>query len=388
MNGTSIVENGVANVPLSSTDEFGVVKVIGEAYGVTSSEGRLFTAKANDAQVQNGTNNFKPIVPSNQHSATFYGLAKASGDATQIQSANPVGTYTDDAKEAIQNMLGVPSNDDVVDDVQINGTSIVNNGVANVPIGSENKLGVLRPYGSFGIGAMSDGRLAIIPAVPDNIKNANNEYRPVTSLRQHQSVFYGLAKASGDSSQSASSNPVGMYTEEAKIAIQKMLGIYEAPWELIREDTFTNAEEADHIISTDANGETFELIELFLMFETPTQATEAKKGSYGQVRYYYSETAGVSTEAGAWTNAANAQAKALFGYIKIDGGLLFSATTQPIASGSAGNWRTRYSNSFAAIGSMPQGIQYGDVIDSIKRINILAVTGTGHYKLYGRRKWQ
>lgn len=35
---------------------------------------------------------------------------------------------------------------------------------------------------------------------------------------------------------------------------------------------------------------------------------------------------------------------------------------------------------------MPQGIQYGDVIDSIKRINILAVTGTGHYILYGRRK--
>ncbi|MBQ1554305.1 MAG: hypothetical protein IIZ68_02480 [Clostridia bacterium] len=40
---------------------------------------------------------------------------------------------------------------------------------------------------------------------------------------QHRSAFYGLAKAAGDSTQSASSNAVGTYTEAAKSAISQML---------------------------------------------------------------------------------------------------------------------------------------------------------------------
>ncbi len=40
-------------------------------------------------------------------SNTFYGLASAAGDATQASSNNPVGTYTDSAKQAIQSMLGM-----------------------------------------------------------------------------------------------------------------------------------------------------------------------------------------------------------------------------------------------------------------------------------------
>ena len=35
----------------------------------------------------------------------FYGLAKAAGDATQSASSNAVGTYTEDAKSAISEML-------------------------------------------------------------------------------------------------------------------------------------------------------------------------------------------------------------------------------------------------------------------------------------------
>ena len=38
-------------------------------------------------------------------------------------------------------------------------------------------------------------------------------------------VFYGLAKAAGDTTQASSGNPVGTYTEEAKAAIRAMLGI-------------------------------------------------------------------------------------------------------------------------------------------------------------------
>ena len=62
-----------------------------------------------------------------------------------------------------------------VNDVQINGSSIVVDGVADIP--------------------------------------------------QAGTVFYGLAEAAGDTAQASSGNPVGTYTEEAKAAIRAMLGI-------------------------------------------------------------------------------------------------------------------------------------------------------------------
>ena len=104
-----------------------------------------------------------------------------------------------------------------------------------------------------GIYVASDNCLSIVRAVESDAKAGNNGYRVCTPYWQHCYTFYGLAKAAGDSTQSASSNAVGVYTDSAKTAIQKMLGIYSAPWEFINEETFTNAEEADYTITTDSN---------------------------------------------------------------------------------------------------------------------------------------
>lgn len=242
------------------------------------------------AQVEDGTDGTDGISP------TVTITPITGGHRITITDAD--GSHSADVMDGTGN----------VDDVQINGTSIVTDGVANVPIGSENQNGVLRPYSTFGIGAMADGRLATIPADADNIKYANNEYRPVTPLRQHRAVFYGLAKAAGDTTQSQSSNAVGTYTENAKIAIQKMLGIYEAPWELIREDTFTNAEVATHTITTDANGEAFQLTDVLLMFETPKQDTLASRTNYGSTTFYKG-TESHTTYNGAYTQEANGAAR-------------------------------------------------------------------------------
>lgn len=104
INGTSIVEDGVANVPVATSSVFGVTK---PGNGLFASNGALIINKAPSNIVKAGTQQYAPIVPYNQHESTFYGLAKASGDTTQSQSSNPVGTYTDEAKAAIKNMLGV-----------------------------------------------------------------------------------------------------------------------------------------------------------------------------------------------------------------------------------------------------------------------------------------
>lgn len=108
VNGTSVLSQGVANVPLAGPTDKGVVGVYYESYGVKMDGGILKTVKASDAEEKAGTNNYHQVVPSNQHGSVFYGLAKAAGDSTQSASSNAVGTYTESAKSAISDMLNAP----------------------------------------------------------------------------------------------------------------------------------------------------------------------------------------------------------------------------------------------------------------------------------------
>ena len=107
INGTSILSNGVANVPIANKNTFGVQKV-NDAYGIASSVNgtTLSINKASNANIKTGTEPYKPIVPSNQYAAAFYGLAKAAGH-DEKNSTLPVGQYSEDAKNAIRAMLGI-----------------------------------------------------------------------------------------------------------------------------------------------------------------------------------------------------------------------------------------------------------------------------------------
>ena len=118
--------------------------------------------------------------------------------------------------DAVQTGGASPGAGDV-SDVQINGTSILNNHVANIPAASGNALGVVK----VGAGLQMDGTshaLGIDAATAAQAKagTANN---PVTPGVQEYAAFYGLAKAAGDTTQSGSSNSLGAYTENAKSKI-------------------------------------------------------------------------------------------------------------------------------------------------------------------------
>lgn len=110
-----------------------------------------------------------------------------------------------------------------VSDVQVNGTSVVSQGVANVPVAGANIVGAVAVNSGYGIAVGGSNNLYITEASSANIKSETGWYNPITPHRQNESVFYGLAKAAGDSTQSASSNAVGTYTETAKSAISDML---------------------------------------------------------------------------------------------------------------------------------------------------------------------
>ena len=174
---------------------------------------------ASDTQIKAGTQAYRPVVPNNQHGAVFYGLAKAAGDNTQSASNNAIGTYTADAKSAIQSMLGVPG------DVQINGTTIVNNGTANIPVATSSQLGVVKTNGLFGTQMISQlNALAVSRATDSDIKAGDQSYKPVTPYSQHESTFYGLSKVAGVDLASETVT-TGTYPDSSKAAIQHMLGI-------------------------------------------------------------------------------------------------------------------------------------------------------------------
>ena len=264
---------------------------------------------ASESDIKGGTEELKPLTPNLEHMAVFYGLAKASGDSTQSQSSNTVGTYTDEAKTSIKSMLGVQDGmvvnatlvsgtqytidstyDDIktalsvgktvvvmsqgipqpyvgnvqidntwylafgisttfnrravltgflipetyqniaiwmeefadIPDVQIDGTSIVTNGVANIPIASANKVGVVKINAEKGIVINGNQELLINYSNDIQIKNGTENYQPIVPSKQHVSTFYGLTKAAGVD-MASSSNTVGTYTESAKSAISDML---------------------------------------------------------------------------------------------------------------------------------------------------------------------
>ena len=201
---------------------------------------------------------------------------KPSGGIPSTDMTSEVQTSLGKADSAYQKPSGgIPSTDLAsgvipsvpVQDVQIDGTSILSSGVANVPMASTSTKGAVIIDNRNGTGVqILNGKLQISPANASDIKWSWGSYRTIPAERQHESTFYGLAKASGDTSQASSSNAVGTYTDAAKVAIQKMLGVYEAPFRKIAEVTTSNSQ-AVVSVSTDLNGDPFSLKEIVVYFD-------------------------------------------------------------------------------------------------------------------------
>ena len=282
VNGISVLTDSVANVPVATAVNLGVVYASGPSGGIAvTSEGLLKISTPSLSDYKNLSTNTKAPVLGGMKIATFYALAKAAGDSTQSASSNPIGTYTDEAKQAIQTMLDVPSNADMqqaianvntmkihictaaeynsetgvptiaspdtqtfylvpggqgnnlfIEWVYVNG-AWERFGSADVDLSNyvqfddyakNSKAGVVRVNPNYGL-VMQDGIISIRPSTDGDIKTGTTTSSTVTPQKQHISTFYGLAKAAGDTTQSASSNAVGTYTDEAKAAIQQMLDV-------------------------------------------------------------------------------------------------------------------------------------------------------------------
>lgn len=189
---------------VASRDNFGVVK-LGTGSGIKiESNGTLSLQRPSDTNIKDGISVAYPITPHDQHAAAFYGLATAAGDTTQKVSDNAVGTYTTDAKAAIQSMLGI--------------------GMA-----TDSTPGLVKVAPAHGIGFDTDNSLYLNAPNAAQIRALSNAYYAVKLNYADKVTFYALAKAAGDSTQAASNNEVGTYTDDAKAAIKSMLGIIPDP---------------------------------------------------------------------------------------------------------------------------------------------------------------
>jgi hypothetical protein len=110
-----------------------------------------------------------------------------------------------------------------VTDVQINGTSILNDGVANVPIATSTTLGVVIASDGLQMSSAKNGKIMLAPASSAQIKGGIKVNVTNDISKQHESTFYGLAKAAGSDMKDISETTIGIYPDAQKAAIQSML---------------------------------------------------------------------------------------------------------------------------------------------------------------------
>lgn len=85
------------------------------------------------------------------------------------------------------------SADVLVDDVQINATSILNNKVANIPLSGYSRLGVSQLYNNtYGLQIDNNGGLTVYKAQDTDITAKTNNYRPLVSSSIDNAVKVGI----------------------------------------------------------------------------------------------------------------------------------------------------------------------------------------------------
>ena len=219
-----------------------------------------------------------------------------------------------------------------ITNVQIDGTSIVDNGVANIPLASYSTTGAIKVGNGFYIDSNAPETLHVNLASNSGIKAGTSG--ACTRASQADAVaFYGLAKAAGDTTQAASANNIGVLTDDAKIAIQKMLGIYEPPYDLIDEITLDS--ETRFEITTDSNGTPLNLRNVFIYVFYPANSANASTG-YGRYEFHDANNVYVNAETGKYATSTANQFKHLL--VERKGNLTFANWSSRTSTGSSSTW--------------------------------------------------
>ena len=163
----------------------------------------------------------------------------------------PNYVLTDADKQTIADMV------DAVTDVQLNGSSIVKDGVANVPIARESffggpgSLGVVKPDVNYGTSVNgNNGTIATSKATESDITSRSQQYRPIVPNNLDYAVKAAMCDGKG-----------AAWTADEQKAARERIGSEQ--WDLICDVELT--EEARQIfVEKDINGNSFELEKVYM----------------------------------------------------------------------------------------------------------------------------
>ena len=185
------------------------------------------------------TNSDTEFVAENWTNDLLYNFAEIIGNGTadDARSNAYALTWTGDGHYAGDVYVGCNADstggtklakitDVPVQDVQIDGTSILSNGIANIPKANNSTYGVVKVDSTYGIGKTGTGALGVINVSQAEIKAGATMYRALTPIGQHESVFYGLSKVAGVDLANETVT-LGTYPVASQTAIKAMLGVEE-----------------------------------------------------------------------------------------------------------------------------------------------------------------
>lgn len=119
----------------------------------------------------------------------------ASAGASAVQPSQ-LGTAAYEPKTSFATSAQGTKADSALQDVQVNGTSVVSGTTANIPVGTNSVFGVYKVNPNQGISAYSAGDLVIISANENEIIAKTQSYKPVVPNKLDIAIREGLGNNS------------------------------------------------------------------------------------------------------------------------------------------------------------------------------------------------
>lgn len=179
------------------------------------------------------------------------------GEVTALAGVNTISTDADQVTVTWHEAVRAD-----VKDVQVNGTSILTNGVANIPKAEPGKLGLTSCYNPWvgGLYVGTDGIMRIVQAPTTDIDSRANAPRPVTGNNLDYAVKAAMCDGKG-----------AAWTSAEQAAARSRMGL-DKSYELIEEITLT--EKVTQLIrNAEPNGTAYHFKKMYVNIITP-QAEE------------------------------------------------------------------------------------------------------------------
>lgn len=183
------------------------------------------------------------------------------GKVFRIKTVNEDGTFIGEwADGGVANL-----------DVQIAGKSIVQDGVAEIPIASSSTFGVVKYLSSFGISTNTGGKngyLAVMQTSKLNIDGRRNDYQPISAPILDYAVKAAMCDGKG-----------AMWTADEQAAARERMGAYRRDYRLIADITLEQ-ESSMLIVEKDADGKDISLRKAKIFVFSPVPRENSKNNGY------------------------------------------------------------------------------------------------------------